>query len=75
MLGVVNATLGLSHGIGHQIGARCGVPHGVTSFVMLPTVMAYLTGAMPRRLADLTMVMDPAMATAPEAKTAERPPS
>jgi hypothetical protein len=24
MLGVDNVTLGLSHGIGHQIGARCG---------------------------------------------------
>ena len=53
MIGVENVTLGLSHGIGHQIGARCGVPHGVTSCVMLPTVMAYMSDAMPERMADL----------------------
>ncbi len=30
MLGVSNVVLGLSHGIGHQLGGRCDVPHGVT---------------------------------------------
>lgn len=39
--GLTNVALGLSHGIGHQLGARCGVPHGVTSCVMLPTVLDY----------------------------------
>lgn len=39
--GLANVNLGLSHGIGHQLGARCNVPHGITSCVMLPTVMAY----------------------------------
>ena len=39
--GLANVNLGLSHGIGHQLGGRCGVPHGVTSCVMLPTVMEY----------------------------------
>lgn len=39
--GLANVNLGLSHGIGHQLGARCNVPHGVTSCVMLPTVMEY----------------------------------
>ena len=29
--GLANVTLGLSHGIGHQLGARCNVPHGETS--------------------------------------------
>jgi alcohol dehydrogenase class IV len=33
--------LGLSHGIGHQLGARCGVPHGITSCVMLPAVLEF----------------------------------
>jgi alcohol dehydrogenase class IV len=41
ILGLTNVTLGLSHGIGHQLGARNGVPHGVTSCVMLPTVLAF----------------------------------
>jgi alcohol dehydrogenase class IV len=39
--GLANVNLGLSHGIGHQLGGRCGVPHGVTSCVMLPAVMEY----------------------------------
>lgn len=39
--GLANVNLGLSHGIGHQLGGRCAVPHGVTSCVMLPTVMNY----------------------------------
>lgn len=41
IFGLTNVTLGLSHGVGHQLGARNGVPHGVTSCVMLPTVLAY----------------------------------
>jgi maleylacetate reductase len=59
MMGVDNVTLGLSHGIGHQIGARCGVPHGVTSCVMLPTVMARMADVMPERLAELARAMRP----------------
>jgi len=72
MLGVDNVTLGLSHGIGHQIGARCGVPHGVTSCVMLPTVMARMVDVMPRRLADLAAVMDRAAGALPEPEAAAR---
>lgn len=41
IFGLTNVNLGLSHGIGHQLGARCGVPHGVTSCVMLPAVLEY----------------------------------
>jgi alcohol dehydrogenase len=74
MLGVDNVTLGLSHGIGHQIGARCGVPHGVTSCVMLPTVLARMVDVMPRRLADLAAVMDPAASALAEAAAAARAP-
>jgi alcohol dehydrogenase len=75
MMGVDNVTLGLSHGIGHQIGARCGVPHGVTSCVMLSTVMARMVDVMPRRLAELARVMDPALAAAPEGDAAARAPA
>ena len=38
---LANVTLGLSHGIGHQLGARCNVPHGVTSCVMLAPTMEF----------------------------------
>jgi maleylacetate reductase len=33
--------MGASHGIGYVLGAKCGVPHGHTSCVMLPAVMAW----------------------------------
>lgn len=39
--GLANVTLGLSHGIGHQLGARCNVPHGITSCVMMNAVMTW----------------------------------
>ena len=39
--GLANVTVGLSHGIGHQLGARNNVPHGHTSCVMMPAVMDY----------------------------------
>jgi maleylacetate reductase len=39
--GLSNVNLGLSHGIGHQLGARCNVPHGYTSCVMMHNVMEY----------------------------------
>ncbi|MEE8172675.1 MAG: iron-containing alcohol dehydrogenase [Alphaproteobacteria bacterium] len=39
--GLGSVALGLSHGIGHQLGARCNVPHGETSAVMLRNVMTF----------------------------------
>ena len=39
--GLGSVALGLSHGIGHQLGARCDVPHGETSAVMLHNVMTF----------------------------------
>jgi len=39
--GLANVNVGLSHGIGHQLGARNDVPHGVTSCVMMPATMAF----------------------------------
>lgn len=53
MFGVSDVTLGLSHGIGHQIGALCGVPHGETSCVMLPVVLDQLRTVVPERLARI----------------------
>jgi maleylacetate reductase len=44
---------GLSHTMGKQIGARYGVPHGVTSCLLLPHVMRYLERRMPDRMALL----------------------
>src|SRR5207248_6963478 len=41
---------GLSHMMGKQIGARHGIPHGVTSCLLLPHVMRYLARTMPERV-------------------------
>src|SRR5437868_10351763 len=38
---------GLSHVMGKQIGARHGIPHGVTSCLLLPHVMRYIGGTRP----------------------------
>lgn len=40
--GIANITLGLSHILGREIGARYDVPHGFTSSVLLPVVMSFL---------------------------------
>jgi len=44
---------GLSHLMGKQIGARYGIPHGVTSCLLLPHVIGYLAERMPARVAQL----------------------
>ena len=45
--GALNTGFRLSHPLGHQIGARWDIPHGVTSCIVLPAVM--------RRLASRTL--------------------
>src|SRR5690348_8650009 len=44
---------GLSHTLGKQIGARHGIPHGVTSCLLLPHVMRYLAKTKSERMAAL----------------------
>jgi len=50
---------GLSHTMGKQIGARYGIPHGVTSCMLLPHVMRYLQRRMPDRFALLSDATGP----------------
>jgi alcohol dehydrogenase class IV len=50
---------GLSHVMGKQIGARHGIPHGVTSCLLLPHVMRYLERRMPERLALIAEATGP----------------
>jgi alcohol dehydrogenase class IV len=40
--GAMNTRFGLSHLLGHQIGPRWNVPHGVTSCIMLPHAMRFM---------------------------------
>ena len=52
---LTNVQVGLSHGLGHQLGARADVPHGVTSCIILPRVLEFnlpVTGEEQRRIAE-----------------------
>ena len=52
---------GASHGLGHALGADAGVPHGITSCVLLPTVMRYNASACPAQMAEIAAALgDPA---------------
>lgn len=55
--GLANVTLGLSHGIGHQLGARNDVPHGVTSCVMMAPTMTFNTKHVGSRQAWIAEIM------------------
>ena len=56
--GEMNLTLGLSHAIGHQLGPKHDLPHGVTSCIILPQVMRYLAPAIAPRLALVAQALD-----------------
>lgn len=49
VFGIANAGLGLSHALGHQIGPRWDVPHGVTSCITLPHAMRAVAARAPER--------------------------
>jgi alcohol dehydrogenase class IV len=47
--GAMNTRFGLSHLLGHQIGPRWNVPHGITSCITLPNAMRFIAGMAPER--------------------------
>jgi alcohol dehydrogenase len=71
MFGVADVTLGLSHGIGHQVGALCGVPHGETSCIMLPVVLDRVSAVVPARLARVGAAFGTVDPSAPVSEQAE----
>ena len=50
---MTNAGLGLSHALGHQIGPRWNVPHGVTSCITLPHAMRFMAAVAPERFGPI----------------------
>ena len=48
---------GASHGLGHALGADAGVPHGITSCVLLPTVMRYNAEVCQRQMAEIAAAL------------------
>ena len=58
MAGVVNVRVHLSHTLGHQIGARWEVPHGITSGITLPAVMRHVESEHPAGVARVATAFD-----------------
>ena len=48
---------GASHGLGHALGADAGVPHGITSCVLLPTVMRYNAAVCAAQMAEIAAAL------------------
>jgi maleylacetate reductase len=51
--GSMNTRFGISHLLGHQIGPRWNVPHGVTSCITLPHAMRFMAEIAPERFAPI----------------------
>ncbi len=64
VFGVTNAGFGLSHALGHQIGPRWDVPHGMTSCITLPHAMRFMADLAPDRFRPIAegfgVAFDPA---------------
>jgi alcohol dehydrogenase len=58
IFGLPNAGLGLSHALGHQIGPRWNVPHGVTSCITLPHAMRLMARVAPERFGPIARAFD-----------------
>jgi alcohol dehydrogenase class IV len=48
---------GASHGIGYILGSLCGIPHGITSCLMLPAVLEWNAVINGDRQADIAIAM------------------
>jgi alcohol dehydrogenase class IV len=53
IFGAMNTRFGLSHLLGHQIGPRWDVPHGVTSCITLPHAMRFMADIAPERFGPI----------------------
>ena len=53
VFGVTNAGFGLSHVLGHQIGPRWDVVHGITSAIVLPHAMRFMADAAAERFGPI----------------------
>jgi maleylacetate reductase len=56
-MGIRRTDYGASHGLGHALGADSGVPHGITSCVLLPTVMRFNAEVCAPQLAEVAAAM------------------
>jgi alcohol dehydrogenase class IV len=54
---LLNAGLGLAHGLSHPIGIRFGVPHGRACAVVMPKVMEYNYSARKQKYDEIGMLL------------------
>jgi alcohol dehydrogenase class IV len=57
-LGLASVPMGPSHSLGRLLGAPFGVPHGITSCVLLPAVLEEIASAEPSRMAPLVSAFE-----------------
>ncbi|MGH7840787.1 MAG: iron-containing alcohol dehydrogenase [Candidatus Binataceae bacterium] len=53
IFGGMNTRFGVSHALGHQIGPKWNVAHGVTSCITLPHVMRFMAEIAPQRFGPI----------------------
>ena len=53
IFGGMNTRFGVSHALGHQIGPKWDVPHGVTSCITMPHVMRFMAEIAPQRFGPI----------------------
>jgi 4-hydroxybutyrate dehydrogenase len=49
--------LGAVHSLAHPLSTECGMHHGTTNAILLPTVLEYNQPAVPERIADLAALL------------------
>jgi maleylacetate reductase len=57
-LGLASVPMGPSHSLGKLLGAPFGIPHGITSCVLLPAVLGHIANSEPARMAPLARAFD-----------------
>jgi alcohol dehydrogenase len=53
IFGGMNTRFGVSHALGHQIGPKWNIPHGVTSCITMPHVMRFMADIAPQRFGPI----------------------
>ena len=53
IFGSMNTRFGISHLLGHQIGPRWNIAHGITSCITLPHAMRFMAGIAPERFGPI----------------------
>ena len=76
IFGGMNTRFGVSHALGHQIGPKWDVPHGVTSCITMPHVMRFMADIAAQRFGPIAeglgVKFDPAHARPAALECADR---